>query len=88
MGAGKVNPPPPPSEAPVTTTTCNDCGYHTQPDGTRRNNRALLNIIDELGAATICSVCAALTVIEADGLQITLMVSRPTLAGDNRGWGR
>ncbi len=81
---------PTPSEAPVTTTTCDDCGYHTQPDQPHRNNRALFRLIDETGAATICSVCAVLTIgdAETDGLHITLMVSRPALAGDNRGWGR
>jgi hypothetical protein len=64
----------------VTTTTCDDCGYQHQPDRPHRNNRALFNIIDELGAATICSVCAVLTIgdAETDGLQITLMVSRST----------
>jgi hypothetical protein len=66
-----------PSEATVTTPTCDDCGYRNQPDQPHRNNRALFNIIDELGAATICSVCAVLTIADAetDGLHLTLMVS-------------
>jgi hypothetical protein len=74
----------------VTTTTCDDCGYHTQPNQPQRNNRALFRIIDEHGAATICSVCTILTIgdAETDGLHLTLMVSRPAYAGDNRGWGR
>lgn len=67
----------------MTTTTCDDCGYYTQPDQPHRNNRALFQVIDELGAATICSVCTVLTIADAetDGLQITLMVSRPALTG-------
>ena len=74
----------------MTTTTCDDCGYEDQPDRPHRNNRALFNIIDEHGAATICSVCTILTIgdAETDGLHLTLMVSRPAYAGDNRGWGR
>lgn len=64
------------------TLTCTQCDHQDEPGGSRRDRRGFLDVVDETGSSTVCTMCAVLAVADAasSSLKITLMISRPEVS--------
>ncbi len=65
--------------------TCTHCGFRPRPDTHPHHRRPMCTVVDDVGSAPVCALCVVAILGRVDGLDATLMLSRPTGVPVSRG---